>query len=534
MSARISGSTTRCLASEFLERVMWDFQLSEERTEFLNISWDNQSMFSPLELLEFAQNLAARLPLTSEYFEERNAAWLAVGTARLSLNDISNVQRALGAIDDVRVQARFRLEIGKWAGEHQDSEIGRTILRQTVSQFSRFERWMARNDIADLVPAVFKVLGVEAIQSLARQLEDPFTAGNVYVMFSYQLPAGSERRKQLLLAEKLAVGVREGDRDWALRWVFRGYQSAGLVDDAERIRRLASIDPEELTRQEGLLLADAEKYLPHIPPDTPLDRLRRFLEYKFNDLKVIFLTDVWRGDSVNGPEMEELIRSESFQRLEPARPPRLLSDTSSLDEAGMARFLFGRPVCQHPADEALLEGRDLPDSDPDIVIFVRQMCGLFRDFGRLAEPFSSEQVEQGLWFVLGHPFWLRDMVGDWRLSPELREECLRSMICPFRDYYLLREGRFSGSAFFMWWDSLLYCGGGDKRMDIETISIDVIRRILHLPGKECQFAALHGLNHLHPNPSASPIVRQYLEEHRASLTTDEICWVEACAIGAAM
>jgi len=77
-----------------------------------------------------------------------------------------------------------------------------------------------RNDIADLVPSVFKVLGIEAVHSLARHLEDAFTAGNVYVMLSYQLPDAPAKREQLLIAEKLAVSVRPGDRDYALRWVF--------------------------------------------------------------------------------------------------------------------------------------------------------------------------------------------------------------------------------------------------------------------------------------------------------------------------
>src|SRR5208282_5943379 len=120
-------------------------------------------MLSPLELLDFAQNLAARIPLTGEYSEEKNAAWLAIGTARLRFDDIINVQRALGSIDDLRVQAPLRVETAKWAGEHQDSMIGRNILRETVSQFSSFECWLTRKDITDLVPSVVKVLGIEAV-----------------------------------------------------------------------------------------------------------------------------------------------------------------------------------------------------------------------------------------------------------------------------------------------------------------------------------------------------------------------------------
>lgn len=496
---------------------------------------------SPVELLDSAQNLAARIPRTSEYSEERNVAWLAVGTARLRFDDITNAERALESIDEARVQALLRLETSKWAGEHQDSEIGRNILRETVSQISTFERWLGRNDIADLIPSVFKVLGSEAVHSIARQLEDPFTAGNVRVLLSYQLPDAHARREQLLIAEELAVSVPEGNRDWALRWVFHGYQRAGYREDAERVRRLASKDPEEMTREEkalfvaaGKCLADADKSLPQTPPDVPIERLRRFLDYKFNDLKVIFLTDACLAGCVTDPEIEEQIRRESFLRVEAARPMRLTGDTSLLDAAGMARFLFGRPVSQHPADESLLTGQDNRDSDPDAVVFVRQMSGLFRDFARLAEPFSPEQVEQGLWFVFGNPFWLRTKLDEREVSSELREECLRSMINPFSDYYLPRKDGFSGTAFYMWWDLLLKFGSEENSSEIATISIDALRQILHLPGKKCQFAALHGLNHMHPNPAAAAMVRQYLEEHRTSLMADEITWVEACAIGDAM
>lgn len=465
---------------------------------------------------------------------------MAIGVARLKFDDIANAEKALSNINDVPIQARLRLEIGRWVDEHPDSEVGRNLLRETVTRFSTFEPWLARNDISGLIPAVFKVLGAEAVHSIAHQLEDPFTAGNVYVMLSFQLQDTTARRQALSSAEKLAAGVREGDRDWALRWVFRGYQSAGLPQDAERVRRMASKDPEQLTREEAAVfaetdrvLAEAEKHLPQTSPDTPLERLRRFLDYKINDLKVVFLTDAARAGEINDPEIEEMIRGDLFQRVEAPRQPRLMSNTSSLDAPGMARFLFGRPVCRHGNDEKLLEGDGYCEDGSSADEVVRQMTGLFRDFGRLASPFSVEQVEQGLWHVFGYPFWLRDRVTGPKVPQELREDCLRSMVNPFRDYYLPREASYSGSAFFMWWDSLMY-REPENRAEIETISLDVIRQILQLPGKGCQMAALHGLNHMYPNASAAVTVRQYLEEHRTSLTADEIQWIKACAEGAAL
>ena len=106
------------------------------------------------------------------------------------------------------------------------------------------------------------------------------------------------------------------------------------------------------------------------------------------------------------------------------------------------------------------------------------------------------------------------------------------MIYPFRDYYLPREASFSGSMFFMWWD-LALSGIADRRSEIDEIAVDVIGQVLQLPAKSCQFAALHGLNHLHRNDAAGELVRQYLAKHQASLTADETAWVEACASGEA-
>lgn len=498
-------------------------------------------MLSPHDLLDFAQDLAMRIPRSSEYAEERNAAWLAVGMARLKFGDVVNAQTALQNLDELPAQAQLRVAFGKWAGQHQDSEVGREVLRDTVSRFATFECCLARIEISELIPSVFRLLGVEAVRSIGQQLEDPFTSSIVYVTLADQLPDAAARREQLLIAEKLAASVREGDRDWALRWVLRGYQGAGLNEDAERVRRLASKDPEELTRDEDALFSDVntlsarvDELKPRQPSDTLLARLRRFLDYRFNDLKVVFLVDASLAGGVSDSDVEELIRGKSFQRIEAARPIRLTGDTSSFDAAGMAQHLFGRPVCQHPADEELLRGGNLYDNAPDAAVFVPQMSRLFRDFGRLAEPFSPEQVEQGLWFALGHPFWLLDKLEDRRVRSESREECLRAMVHPFCDYYLQREESFVGSAFYMWWDLLLGHTQEETRLEIEAIAIDVLRQVLQLPGRACQFAALHGLNHMHPNPAAEAAVRQYLEEHRHALTDEQVTWVEACANGAYM
>lgn len=441
-------------------------------------------------------------------------------------------------VDELCLRAQLRIEAAVWAGQHPASAIGRDLLHDTVSRASAFEPWWSRRDVTNLVPVIATVLGVEHVKSMARQLKDPFTAANVHVTLSYALTDPATKREQLRQAEACATVVREGDRDFAIRRVFEGYRQAGFIEDAERLRRLAAIDPEELTRKERTIFAQAHSVLAKTdtigdrdPADTLSDRLRRFIEYGFNDLKVVFLTDAARGD-LDDPEIEEQVRSDAFQRLGPPRAPRLRSNLASLDVHGLARLLFARPVCQHDDDRVLLEGDDGCDHEHDDEAFVRTLTELFENFGRFAAEFSAEQVEQGLWFVFGEPFWLRDALVDRRIPRESRERCVRAMIHPFRDYYVTRDATVAEDVFFMWWD-LALTGATDRPSEIDAVAVDVIGQLLQLPAKSCQFAALHGLNHLHPNDAAAELVRQYLAEHQASLTADEIAWVEACASGEA-
>jgi hypothetical protein len=497
-------------------------------------------VLSQADLLRLAEAFAERIPRTSDYALDWNTAWRAIASAHLRVDDIQNAQRALNNVDQLCMQARLRVEAALWAGQHPGSLIGRDLLRDTVARASAFEPWWSRRDVTDLVPVIAAMLGVEYVEALAQQLDDPFTAGNVHVTVAGALSDIAAKREQLRKAEALAVVVSEGNRDFALRWVFEGYRQAGLVEDAERVRGLAKTDPEDLTNKERTILtqadsaiAQADRIVGRDPADTLSDRLRRFMEYGFNDLKVVLLTDAARVGDLDSAEIEAGIRSEAFQRIGPPRAPRLRSDMASLDAQGLARLLFARPVGQRRDDRALLEADDGCNHEYDEVVFVRTVTELFEDFGRLASPFAPEQVDQGLWFVFGEPFWLQDRLVNPNIAIESREQCVRAMIFPFRDYSLAREAPLSEDVFFMWWD-LALTRVADQTSEIDAVALEVIDQILQLPAKRCQFAALHGLNHLHPNDAAAELVRLYLEAHRASLTADEIAWVEACASGEAL
>ena len=497
-------------------------------------------MLTPADLLNLAEAFAARIPRTPEYASDWNTAWRAMTSVRLHVDDIEGAARALNHVDEPCAQAHVRVEAALWTLRHPASAIGRDILRDTMTQISALERWWSRSDVADLAAVVAGVVGVEHVETLARQLEDPFTAVNVHVTLADVLSDAAAKREQLLKAEAIAAAVRDGNRDYAVRSVFVGYRQAGFVEDAERVRHLALKDPDDLTREEraileeaGDLLAKVDTILEPRPTGTSSDRLRRLMEYRFNDLKVLFLTETAMDGNLDDPDIEAQIQSDAFHRIGPPRAPRLRGDMASLDAAGLARHLFARPVCQHNEDRAWLESDDGCGQEHDAEAFVRTLTALFDDFGTLAAPFSRDQVDQGLWFVLGHPFWLHNALVDPNISLESRERCVRAMIHPFRDYYLLDDGApIEGDVFFMWWD-LVLTGVPDDRAGIDVAALDIVGEILQLPAKPCQFAALHGLNHLQPNEAAAALVRSYVAEHTMSLTADEIAWVEACASGKA-
>jgi hypothetical protein len=265
-------------------------------------------------------------------------------------------------------------------------------------------------------------------------------------------------------------------------------------------------------------------------PDTPLNRLRRFLDYRCNDLKVHFLVDMAAAGGLDDPDAERLIVRDDFTRIDPPRPPSIDLDPSHFDPESFARFFFDRPACRHESDTDLLEAHDRGQGDyPEKIPFLNSVAVLFEDFGDIGPRFSPEQIEQGLWYLLGYRFSLGETIHSKDVPLEVRQQTIRMMAYPFSHYYAKVGEGYPGSAFFMWWD-LLETGFSD----VETTVLDVLEQILKLDSKPCQFAALHGLNHLFPIARGSALVDHYLAEHRSALDEKDIAWVEACRDGKAL
>lgn len=137
------------------------------------------------------------------------------------------------------------------------------------------------------------------------------------------------------------------------------------------------------------------------------------------------------------------------------------------------------------------------------------------------EKYSSEQLEQGFWFVSG---WLclvrfRGLLWEKRLPLELRVELVKSMFDLFNRLFAVNA---FNTICFMWWDIIAYGyymeNGKPEDEDgakIQQAMFETLRRILELDTEECQKSALHGLGHL-KHSEMEKTIKDFLRRHIVS------------------
>lgn len=150
---------------------------------------------------------------------------------------------------------------------------------------------------------------------------------------------------------------------------------------------------------------------------------------------------------------------------------------------------------------------------------LRVVCDYTRLFAYprfLLEQYSREQLEQGFTAIHGPSLevGLASLLWERQVPFAIRENCVRSMYSLFAKLFA-EDGLDSASE--MWWDSIAYDwdggnrsranGGEDKAM--QDVMFETLSKILALPQAQCQFAALHGLGHLH-HPETLDLIGNYL------------------------
>lgn len=199
-------------------------------------------------------------------------------------------------------------------------------------------------------------------------------------------------------------------------------------------------------------------------------------------------------------------------------------------------------------------------------LIVQYMTQLFLEPGVL-RPYSLDQVEQGLWFLLGESSPGCSSKALLRREAALlgRVACVHAMSSFFRDFILeVSPGRFDpeapligvNGAAYMWWDifpmrsymrshvpgptraaallsmvakwklegelkdAVLKGMADELELEIEPeihqATLRAMSEVLDLPSETCQFSALHGLGHWHAHhpEQVEQIVDAFLTRHK--------------------
>jgi len=229
-------------------------------------------------------------------------------------------------------------------------------------------------------------------------------------------------------------------------------------------------------------------------------------------------------------------------------------------------FVFNNPVRKRAwywdeDFEPRWEALELRDA-----LIVQYMTRLFLEPGGL-RPYSIDQVEQGLWFLLGESSPGCSSKALLRREAAIvdRVACIHAMSTFFRNFILaVTPGHFdpkapiigvTGSA-YMWWDIFpmqsylrshvpgptraaallsklavfkpnaeLYSAVLKEMADemefeiepeIHQATLSVMSEVLDLPSETCQFSALHGLGHWHAHhpEQVEQIVDAFLTRHK--------------------
>lgn len=269
-------------------------------------------------------------------------------------------------------------------------------------------------------------------------------------------------------------------------------------------------------------------------------QLERVHAYRRNDLKVEFLTDLAREFHARNkrpfPAITDYVSSADFLPVAPAALPSIHAiDPSSLSFDEFVKLLFDRPVAETEEESRILERER--DDDPEIADpanLVRLSTELFLRFGEIAPRFSPEQVDQGLWDLLGYPYGLHDVLDRGGLSAGVVLPCVRAAYHVFADYVARHEVPDSATKFNMWWDEFWY----SKSPEFYAALVETMTNVLELPDEHSRYAALHGLGHLvgrgSPAIGVPEAIRAFLARRRDELTPDLAEYAEYAARGEVM
>lgn len=170
----------------------------------------------------------------------------------------------------------------------------------------------------------------------------------------------------------------------------------------------------------------------------------------------------------------------------------------------------------------------------------RCLVELFRNARGLPSKYDRAKLEQGCWAMFGAGFDgnLNDLIWECEIPLETKEDLISSMFFLYRDLFALDP---LGEACEMWWDGLAYDINPMNFVDpannaahkkIQNAMFETLAKILKLDSVDCQWAALHGLNHV-LHPETNRVVKDFVESN-PDLSDEDVEYAILCANGQAM
>lgn len=98
------------------------------------------------------------------------------------------------------------------------------------------------------------------------------------------------------------------------------------------------------------------------------------------------------------------------------------------------------------------EGVEFHVSNPTRLI--EHMTRLCREFKSVADSYTLEQINQGIWFLLSASLNFGEYLADREVPLEKRLECVRAMYGVYADFVAPSEVEVMENCFDMWWDML--------------------------------------------------------------------------------
>lgn len=190
-----------------------------------------------------------------------------------------------------------------------------------------------------------------------------------------------------------------------------------------------------------------------------------------------------------------------------------------------------------PEDSMFRAARNWIEGNPERLLSFYQQY--FEQSDRLLEQHSTQQLDNILRFILSHyHYGIKALTYDSRLNFASRQAVVQAIYDLYAklliddpiEYH--RHMLWDDLAFSYTTDSFAYYFKEEEQRPLQDVMFETLAKILHIDNKDCQFAALHGLNHLH-HPETEVLIRQYMASHD-ELTEDDIEFAEACITGTMM